>query len=71
MKDQTLYREIQEFLKSDKHSEKKLSSALCSTIAHMYQMSEEVLEELDPKKSKEGRKNSYQLWKNAEKLCEC
>ncbi|KAI2668969.1 NLR family CARD domain-containing protein 3 [Labeo rohita] len=54
MKDQTLSREIQEFVKSDKHkkkeSEKKLSPARCSTIAYMLQMSEEVLDELDLKK---------------------
>ncbi|KAL1281456.1 hypothetical protein QQF64_000259, partial [Cirrhinus molitorella] len=50
VKDQTLSREIQEFVKSDKHSEKKLSPAHCSTIAYMLQMSEEVLDELDLKK---------------------
>ncbi|XP_048012489.1 NLR family CARD domain-containing protein 3-like [Megalobrama amblycephala] len=50
IKDQGLSREIQEFVKSDKHSEKKLSPAHCSTIAYMLQMSEEVLDELDPKK---------------------
>ncbi|KAL0194369.1 hypothetical protein M9458_012665, partial [Cirrhinus mrigala] len=43
VKDQTLSREFQEFVKSDKHSEKKLSSAHCSTIAYILQMSEEVL----------------------------
>nr|XP_021331066.1 NACHT, LRR and PYD domains-containing protein 12-like [Danio rerio] len=59
VKDQTLAREIQEFVKSDKHSEEELSPAHCSAISYMIEMSEEPLDELDSNKfntDDEGRR---------------
>ncbi|XP_037648998.1 NACHT, LRR and PYD domains-containing protein 14-like [Sebastes umbrosus] len=50
MNDQSVHQEIQEFLKSENRSEKKLSEIHCSALAYMLQMSEEVLDKLDLKK---------------------
>ncbi|XP_029930932.1 NLR family CARD domain-containing protein 3-like [Myripristis murdjan] len=49
MNDLSVHQDIQEFLKSEKRSKKKLSMIQCSALAYMLQMSEEVLDELDLK----------------------
>uniref|UniRef100_UPI0037E8348A protein NLRC3-like n=1 Tax=Semicossyphus pulcher TaxID=241346 RepID=UPI0037E8348A len=50
MKDHSVHQEIQEFLKSENRSGKRVSEIHCSALAYMLQMSEEVLDELDLKK---------------------
>ncbi|CAJ1079180.1 NLR family CARD domain-containing protein 3-like isoform X1 [Xyrichtys novacula] len=47
MNDLSVHQEILEFLKSESRSTKELSKIHCSALAHMLQMSEEVLDELD------------------------
>uniref|UniRef100_A0AAZ1X830 NACHT domain-containing protein n=1 Tax=Oreochromis aureus TaxID=47969 RepID=A0AAZ1X830_OREAU len=50
MNDLSVHQEIQEFLKSENRSKKKLSEIHCSALAFILQMSEEILDELDLQK---------------------
>ncbi|XP_068426947.1 protein NLRC3-like [Clinocottus analis] len=50
MNEPSVHQDILEFLKSENPSEQELSEIHCSALCYMLQMSEELLDELDPNK---------------------
>ncbi|KAI3354930.1 hypothetical protein L3Q82_004728 [Scortum barcoo] len=68
MNDHSVHQEIQEFLKSENRSEKKLSEIHCSALAYMLQMSEEVLDELGPEEVQHIRGGTTETDSSCEKL---
>ncbi|KAI3355583.1 hypothetical protein L3Q82_018417, partial [Scortum barcoo] len=68
MNDHSVHQEIQEFLKSENRSKKKLSEIHCSALAYMLQMSEEVLDELGPEEVQHLRGGTTETDSSCEEL---
>ncbi|XP_050958793.1 NACHT, LRR and PYD domains-containing protein 12 isoform X2 [Labeo rohita] len=50
LKDHSLNEEIQSYLTSEEHPERKLSSSMCTVLTYVLLMSEKVLDEFNPKR---------------------
>ncbi|KAL1276897.1 hypothetical protein QQF64_023570, partial [Cirrhinus molitorella] len=50
LEDHSLYEEIQRYVSSNEHPDRKLSSSMCTVLTYILLMSEKVLDEFNPKR---------------------
>ncbi len=61
LKDHSLYEEIQRYVSSNEHPERKLSSSMCTVLTYILLMSEKVLDEFNPKRFTSLQENYRRL----------
>ncbi|XP_026120552.1 NACHT, LRR and PYD domains-containing protein 12-like [Carassius auratus] len=61
LKDHSLYEEIQRYVSSNEHPERKLSSSMCTVLTYIVLMSEKVLDEFNPKRFTSQQENYRRL----------
>uniref|UniRef100_A0A8C1TKF2 NACHT, LRR and PYD domains-containing protein 12-like n=1 Tax=Cyprinus carpio TaxID=7962 RepID=A0A8C1TKF2_CYPCA len=68
LKDNSLYEEIQRYVSSNEHQERKLSSSKCTVLTYILLMSEKVLDEFNPKRFTSSQEN-YKRFVPAVRCC--
>ncbi|XP_059413435.1 NACHT, LRR and PYD domains-containing protein 3-like isoform X2 [Carassius carassius] len=68
LKDHSLYEEIQRYISSNEHQERKLSSSKCTVLIYILLMSEKVLDEFNPRRFTSSQEN-YKRFVPAVRCC--